>query len=138
MAFIDKTIEIAADVRDVYDAWTAFTDYPTFMETIETVTLVEDDLFHWVAVIEDDTIEWDADVVEQLPDEKITWQAVDGRETGEVRFEKVGADATKVTYQLEYDPKAWEGKPDTVRHWMNRRVEKDLAQFKEMLEAAAC
>ena len=134
---IDRTIEIAADVRDVYEAWTAFADYPTFMETIETVTVVQDDRFHWVAVIEDDIFEWDADVVEPVPDERVSWRAVDGRETGEVRFEKLTAGTTKVTYQLEYDPSGWEGKADTVRHWMRRRVDKDLDHFKKMVEAAA-
>jgi uncharacterized membrane protein len=137
MAFIDKTSEIAADVQKVYAAWTAFEDYPTFMETIETVTLVEEDRLHWVAVVEDDTYEWDADLVEHVPDEKVSWQAIDGRETGEVRFEKLAADRTKVTYQLEYDPAAWEGKADTVRHWMRRRVEKDLENFKTVFEAIA-
>jgi uncharacterized membrane protein len=135
MAFIDKTTEIAADIRTVYDVWSAFEDFPKFMETVETVTLVQDDRLHWVAVIEDDTFEWDADVVHHVPDEKVTWRAVDGRETGEVRFEKLAADMTKVTYQLEYDPAAWEGKADTVRHWMNRRVDTDLAAFKALLEA---
>ena len=134
MAFIDRTIEVAADVRDVYEVWTAFADYPKFMETIETVTVGLDDRLHWVAVVEDDTYEWDADVVEHVPDEKVTWRAIDGRETGEVRFEKLAAGTTRVTYQLEYDPKAWEGKADTVRHWMNRRVDKDLDSFKEMVE----
>ncbi len=135
MAFIDKTVEIAADVQVVYAAWTAFEDYPKFMETIETVTVAQDDRLHWVAVIEDDTFEWDADVVEHVLDQNVTWQAIDGRETGEVRFEKLAGGKTKVTYQLEYDPAAWEGKADTVRHWMNRRVDQDLSRFKEMLEA---
>ncbi len=137
MAFIDKTAEVAADVQKVYAAWTAFEDYPKFMETIETVTVIGDDRLHWGAVIEDDIYEWDADLVEHVPDEKITWRAIDGRETGEVRFEKLGADKTKVTYQLDYDPAAWEGKADTVRHWMRRRVDKDLDNFKQMVEAAA-
>ncbi len=134
MAFIDKTIEVQADVREVYEAWTAFEDYPEFMATIETVTLVEEDRLHWVAVIEDETVEWDADLVEHIPDEKVTWRATDGRESGEVRFEKLDADHTRVTYQLDYDPTAWEGRPDTVRHWMNRRVSEDLEAFKEMVE----
>jgi uncharacterized membrane protein len=137
MAFIDKTTEVAADVQDVYAAWTAFADYPKFMETVETVTVAQDDRLHWVAVVEDDTYEWDADVVEHVPDEKVTWRAIDGRETGEVRFEKLAAGKTRVTYQLEYDPAAWEGKADTVRHWMRRRVERGLDDFKKMLEAAA-
>jgi uncharacterized membrane protein len=135
VAFIDKTIEVAADIREVYEAWTAFEDYPEFMETIETVTIVQEDRLHWVAVVEDETVEWDADVVEHVPDEKVTWRAIDGRETGEVRFEKLAADRTKVAYQLEYDPAAWEGKSDAVRRWMNRRVDEDLDAFKEIVEA---
>ncbi len=136
MAFIDKTIEVEADVRDVYEAWTAFGDYPGFMETIEIVTVIPGDRLHWVALIDEDPCEWDADVVAEVPDEKVTWQAVDGRETGEVRFEKLRAGKTRVTYQLEYHPAAWEGKADTVRHWMRRRVDKDLDEFKKMVEGA--
>ena len=137
MAFIDKTIAVTADVRDVYDAWAAFEHYPKFRKTVEAVTLVEEDQLHWVAVIEEDTVEWDADLVEHVVDEKIAWRAIDGRETGEVRFEKLAAGKTMVTYQLEYDPAAWEGEPDAVRRWMNRRVDKDLDAFKEMVEAIA-
>ena len=80
MAFIDKTTDIAADVHDVYELWAAFEDYPTFMETIETVTVVPDDQLHWVAVVEDDIFEWDAEIVEHVTDEKITWRAIDGRD----------------------------------------------------------
>lgn len=134
MAFIDRTIEVAADVRDVYEAWTAFADYPKFMETITTVAVGPDRTLHWVAVIEEDIFEWDADVVEHTPDQGVTWRATDGRETGEVRFEKLATGMTKVTYQLEYDPAAWEGKTDTIRHWMRRRVDRDLDQFKKMVE----
>jgi uncharacterized membrane protein len=137
MAFIDRTIEVAADVHDAYEVWTAFTDYPEFMECVETVTVTLDDQLHWVALIEDETCEWDTDMVEEVPDTSVTWRAIDGRETGEVRFEKVEAGVTKVTYQLEYAPAAWEGKADTVRHWMRRRVDKDLENFKKMVEAVA-
>lgn len=136
MAFIDRTIAVRAHVRDVYDAWAAFEHYPKFMETVETVTLVEEDQLHWVALMEDGTVEWDADLVEHVVDERITWRAIDGRETGGVRFEKLTSDKTMVTYRLEYDPTAWPGSPDSVRHWMNRRVGKDLDAFKEMVEAA--
>jgi len=137
MAFIDNTIEVDADVRKVYDAWTAFQDFPAFMEVVERVDLVSEDSLHWVAIVEDDLIEWDADVVEHVTDESVSWAAVDGRETGKVTFEKLGADRTSVHYQLEYDPKAWEGKADAVRRWMNKRATKDLAAFKALIEADA-
>jgi uncharacterized membrane protein len=137
MAFIDKTLEVAADIRDVYETWTAFEDYPRFMTTVETVTIVPDDRLHWVAVVEEDTFEWDADIVQHVPEEKITWQAVDGRETGEVRFEKVDAGTTRITYQLEYDPEAWDGQEQSVRRWMQRRVTEDLTEFKRLVEGLA-
>src|SRR5450756_1041637 len=107
MAFVDNTIEVAADIRKVYDAWTAFEDFPEFMEVVERIDLVADDRLHWVAVVEDDVIEWDADIIEHVPDQSVSWQALDGRETGKVTFEKIDSDETKVHYQLEYDPKAW-------------------------------
>ena len=55
--------------------------------------------------------EWDADVVEDVPDEKVTWRAVDGRESGEVRSEKLAGDMTKVTYQLKYTRRLGKAKP---------------------------
>lgn len=134
MAFIDTSREIAADVREVYEAWTAFEDFPTFMAAIETVTILPDERLHWVAVVEDDVYEWDADIVEHVEDEKVVWQALDGREAGEVRFEKLGDQRTKVTYQLEYDPTAWAGTTDAVQRWMSSRVETDLDEFKRILE----
>jgi uncharacterized membrane protein len=135
MAFIDSTIEVDADVREVYDVWTAFEDFPEFMEVVERVDLVPDDSLHWVAVIEDDVIEWDADVVEHIADQSVSWEAVDGRESGKVTFEKVGESKTKVHYELEYDPSAWEGEPDVVHRWMRRRVDDDLKAFKSLIES---
>ena len=135
MAFVDNTVEVDADIREVYDMWTAFEDFPAFMEVVERVDLVPDDSMHWVAVVEDDVIEWDADVVEHVPDQSVAWTAVDGRESGKVTFEKLGAGRTKVHYQLDYDPKAWEGEPDATRRWMRKRVDADLKAFKLFIEA---
>ena len=134
MAFIDDTIEVDADIRTVYDVWTAFENFPAFMEVVERVDLVPDDSLHWVAVIEDDVVEWDADVVEHVTDESVSWRAVDGRETGKVTFEKLASDKTKVHYELEYDPKAWDGEPDKIRRWMRSRANKDLKAFKAFIE----
>lgn len=137
MAFIDNTIEVEADVRKVYDAWTAFEDFPKFMEVVERIDLIPEDSLHWVALVEDDIVEWDADVVEHITDQSVAWRAVDGRETGKVTFDKLGADRTKVHYELEFDPEAWEGEPDMVRSMMVDRVDTDLKAFKQYIEMEA-
>ena len=136
MAFVDNTIEVEADIREVYDTWTAFEDFPEFMEVVERVDVVPDGSSHWVATVEDVVVEWDTDVVEHIQDQSISWRAVDGRETGKVSFEKVAADRTKVHYQLDYDPTAWEDEPERTRRLMRGRVEKDLKAFKSLIERA--
>ena len=134
MAFIDNTIEVDADVRTVYDAWTSFEDYPAFMDIVERVDLVPDDSMHWVAVVEDDIVEWDADVTEHIQDQSVEWHALDGRETGKVTFDKLGENRTKVHYELDYDPAAWEGEPEVIQALMNERVTNDLEEFKAFIE----
>jgi uncharacterized membrane protein len=133
MEFVDKTVEVEADIREVYDTWTAFEQFPEFMEIVERVELVPDDSLHWVAVVEDEIVEWDADVVEHVTDQSVSWQAVDGRETGKVTFDKLGDNRTSVHYQIEFDPEAWEG-DEVTRDWMARRVDEDLVSFKELVE----
>lgn len=135
MEFVDTTVEVAADVRNVYDAWTAFEEYPEFMDVIESVELVQDDQLHWVALVEDDVVEWDSDLIEAVPEERVSWQALDGRETGQVKFDKVESGKTRIHYQLEYDPEAWDGDAADVRDWMQHRVDADLAAFKEYVES---
>jgi len=137
MAFVDKTVEIRADVRRAYGLWTAFEDYPKFMALVERLDVFEEGRLHWVAVLDEQVVEWDADLVERVADERITWYSLDGRERGQVRFEKIDAGNTRVHYQLEYDPAIWPGSPDTVGHWMRRRVESDLETFKQLVEADA-
>ena len=42
MAFVDKTVEVRADIRRVYELWTVFEDYPKFMDVVEHVHLFEE------------------------------------------------------------------------------------------------
>jgi uncharacterized membrane protein len=135
MAFIDREIEVAADIRDVYALWVAFEDYPKFMAEVERVDLVQADATHWVVVVEDEVVEWDADIVQHEPETLIKWEAVDGRETGEVKFEKRAGDKTAVQYKLEFDADAWGRDENEVLEWMEGRVEGGLAAFKELVEA---
>ena len=137
MAFIDRTIVVDADIRDVYALWTAYEDYPSFMTSIESVTLVPDDQLLWVAEVEGETYEWDTDIVEYVDEQKVEWRALDGREVGEVRFEKLSGGRTGVTYQLEFDVGGWEGEPEAVVRWMERRVSEGLEAFREIAEGRA-
>jgi uncharacterized membrane protein len=135
MSFVDKTVEVNADIRAVYALWTAFEDYPRFMTVVDRVDVLEGDKLHWVVVVEEDVVEWDADVVAHTPETRILWRAVDGRETGEVTFDKLAENRTSVHYQLEYEPDAWGADAVAIDRLMAERVATDLEAFKEIVEA---
>jgi uncharacterized membrane protein len=137
MSFVDETIDVVADVKPVYDLWTAFEDYPRFMTVIERVEARSGDRQHWVAVVDEEIAEWDVDIVEHIEETRIRWEAVDGRESGEVSFEKIDSETTRVHYQLEFDPAPWGRDPGMVEGLMEDRVQGDLRAFKNIVEALA-
>ena len=54
-------------------------------------------------------------MVDHVEDTRVRWRATDGRETGDVDFQKLDAGETLVHYQLEYEPDAWGVDPDGLR-----------------------
>ena len=72
-----------------------------------------------------------------MEDTRLRWRATDGRETGDVDFQKLDARETLVHYQLEYEPEAWGVDPEGLRACLHARVRGDLLAFKELAEADA-
>ena len=122
-------------MRTAYDQWTQFEDFPQFMEGVEEVGQIDDSRLHWVAEVGGRRAEWDAKIVDQVPDERISWTAVSGkRNAGEVRFEPLGPNRSKVHLRMEYEP---EGLVETVGGALGlpqRRVKGDLNRFRELIE----
>src|SRR6185503_1869616 len=73
MQTIEKTIEVERPISAVYDQWTRFQEFPKFMEGIKEVRLVDDRHFHWKAEIGGKVKGWDAEIVEQVSDQRIRW-----------------------------------------------------------------
>ena len=74
--------------------------------------------------------------MEHVQDTRLRWRARDGRETGEVTFEKWEAGSTQVHYQLEYEPAPWGVEEEDLRDCLQARVHDDLLAFKELAESA--
>jgi uncharacterized membrane protein len=137
MSTIEKTTRVDVPVRTAYDQWTQFESFPQFMEGVESVRQVDDKHLHWKAKIGGVTREWDAEIVDQTPDERITWRAVDGtKNDGTVSFApRSMEDATEVTLRVEYEPDGFVEKTGDMLNVVERRVEGDLERFKEFIEA---
>lgn len=135
METIEKSIEVEAPISEVYNQWTQFEDFPKFMEGVEEVKQISDRRLFWKAQIWGKTTEWEAEIYEQVPDERIAWRSVVGApNAGAVNFTPTGATRTRVTLSLSYQPLGAAEKIGDALGLVSARVEGDLKRFREFIE----
>ncbi|MFE6649597.1 SRPBCC family protein [Nocardioides sp. NPDC057772] len=136
MSTIQKSVQVGVPVSTAYDQWSQFESFPQFMEGVESVRQLDDKHLHWKAEIGGVTREWDAEIVDQVPDDRITWRAVEGaKNQGTVSFtEDKMSKTTNVTLRLEYEPEGVVEKTGDVLKIVDKRAEGDLERFKEFIE----
>lgn len=134
MSTIEKTIDVEAPVSTVYDQWTRFESFPEFMDGVESVQRLDEQRMHWKAEIAGVTREWDAEIADQVPDQRIAWRSTDGTtNAGTVSFTPAGT-GTRVTLQLDFEPEGFVEKAGDVLNLVDRRAAGDLERFKEYIE----
>jgi len=75
---VEKSVEVEVPVSTAYNQWTQFEEFPEFMSGVREVVQVDDTSLHWVAEIAGVRREWDAEILEQVPDQKVAWAAISG------------------------------------------------------------
>jgi uncharacterized protein YndB with AHSA1/START domain len=134
---VEASVLVNRPVSVVYNQWTQFEDFPLFMGGVEEVTQIDDRTLRWVAEIAGVKRQWKATILEQVPDAKIAWAAIEGAtNAGAVFFEPAGSEQTFVRLHLEHDPKGLVEKAGDALHLVQRRAESDLQRFKEFIESA--
>jgi uncharacterized membrane protein len=104
------------------------------MDGIEEVRQLDATLLHWVATVGGKRAEWDAKIVDQEPDQRITWESTDGKRTsGSVSFEEAGAGRTRIRLHMSYTPEGAE-MIGTAIGLDDRRVRGDLERFRDLIE----
>ncbi len=136
METIDQSIEVDAPISTVYNQWTQFEEFPEFMEGIEQVSQLDDKRLHWVGNVAGHRHEWDAEITDQVPDQRIAWRSTSGtRNDGQVSFSRVSDTRTKVSVQIRFEPEGTMEKMGTALGLASARVKGDLKRFKEFVEA---
>jgi uncharacterized membrane protein len=136
MATIEQSIDVDVPVRTAYNQWTQFEEFPRFMEGVERVTQVDDTHLHWVAEIGGVRREWDAEITEQIPDERVAWTSRDGaHNAGVVTFHRLDPEHTRVMLQLEFDPEGFVETVGDALGFVERRVHGDLERFAQFILA---
>jgi uncharacterized membrane protein len=139
MTRIEESIVVEVPVSTAYNQWTQFEEFPRFMEGVDSVRQIDDTRLHWVAEIGGTREEWDAEIVEQQPDRKVAWRALDALDghhnSGTVTFERLGDNQTRIDVVMEHQT---EGLTETLGSALgmdSRRVKGDLERFKDLIES---
>lgn len=137
-----RAITVNRPVEEIYSFWRAFENFPRFMRHLEEVRDLGNGRSHWKAKAPAGmSVEWDAEVVEDVANERISWRSVEGSEVsneGTVSFLPApGGRGTEVVVELRYDPPA--GKVGQLfaklfREEPGQQMHDDLRAFKQVLE----
>jgi uncharacterized membrane protein len=139
---VQKTLTINKPIEQVYQFWRDFEKFPRFMGHLESVEVTGDRRSHWRARGPAGLrFSWDAEIVEDRPDELISWRSLPGggvQNSGTVSFRRApGARGTEVRVALEYQPPA--GELGRSIAWLfgeepEQQVHDDLRRFKQLME----
>jgi uncharacterized membrane protein len=139
---VRKAITINRTPEEVYRFWRDIENLPRFMAHLETVNELDDRRSYWkVHAPLGTTVEWTAEIVEDRPNELISWRSVEDSQvpnSGTVRFVRAPGDrGTEVHLDLRYDPPAGVVGATIAKLFgrePSQQVDGDLRRLKQVLE----
>jgi len=144
---VQKTINIAASVDDVFAYMTDWERWPHWMSHVREVRASGEagtvgERTHWVVDGPANVpVAWDAEVTQFVPNEVVSWKTVEGspvRHAGTLRFAPNADGGTRVHVQMSYNPPA-----GAIGHTVaailgrdpKRQMDDDLARLKTTIES---
>ncbi|KOT42585.1 cyclase [Streptomyces caelestis] len=136
MSTVKEAVEVEVPVHTAYNQWTQFEEFPNFMEGVEEITQLDARHNHWTTKIGGVRREFDTEIVDQFPDERITWRTTSGdvQQKGTVRFQRVDDGHTRVELVMDVEPGGVAEKAADMLGTIDRRVKGDMRRFKEYIE----
>lgn len=106
---LNGSVFIERSSEEIYNYWRNFEKLPEIMTFLDRVEERGADLSHWViSGPKNSTLEWDSEVINDLPNERISWQSIPGsdiRTWGEVQFKDDSQGrGTNVLVDLYFEP----------------------------------
>ena len=136
MHTVTSEIDIDLPIRTVYDQWTQFEDYPAFMSAVDEVNQLDDRSMYWAISISGVKRGFQAEITEQIPEERIAWRSTSGPEHyGVVTFHELPIDRTRVRLELQWEPEGFLENVGAALQLDDLRVRDDLQEFARLMES---
>ncbi|WP_270886804.1 SRPBCC family protein [Pedococcus sp. 5OH_020] len=126
-----ESVDVPLSREKAYQQWTQFEDFPTFMKKVEHVSQEEDEKVKWKAQIFWSHRTWDANIIDQVPNERIVWksQGPKGHVDGAVTFHELAPNLTRILMVLEYHPKGLFEHTGNIWRAQGRRARLEFKHF---------
>jgi uncharacterized membrane protein len=139
---VEKSVLINRDATELYAYWREFENLPAIMRHLDSVTTLDDQKSHWVAIgPAGKKFEWDAEIYNEKPDELIALRSMPGADivnAGSVHFERASfGRGTRVKVVLNYNIPGGKltalfAKPFGTEP--GQLIEDELRRFKQLME----
>jgi uncharacterized membrane protein len=132
---VTESVDVDVPVRIAYNQWTQFEEFPRFMGGVSEIRQLDATHTHWKTEIAGIKREFDAEITEQLPDERVAWKSTEGeKQAGVVTFHRLDDSHTRVTVQMDYETQGVVEKAGSALGVVGHRVKGDLHRFKDFIE----
>ncbi len=138
----NKTITIHRNKVEVYNFWRRLENLPLIMKHVKNVVKTAEGKYRWEAEFNNQTFKWNAEITEDIPNERISWTTIDAsdvRNTGTVEFYNVPKNkGTELRVSMQYTPaKSKLGRlmANFLDPVFTQMVKDDLKRFKHMMES---
>jgi uncharacterized membrane protein len=138
---VEESVSINRPLSELYRFWRNFENLPKFMNHLESVSIRDEGISHWVATGPAGTrVEWDARIINEVPHKVIGWQSLDGSSVstaGSVNFDE-DPHGTRIAVHLQYNPpggKLGAAVAKLFGEEPNQTIREDLRRLKQLMEA---
>ena len=137
---VDESVTINKPIGEVYRFWRNLENLPQFMDHLESVSMRDAGVSHWVAKgPAGSKVEWDARIINEVENRTIGWQSLEGSTistAGSVNFAE-SPRGTEVRVHFQYNPPGGKLGAAIARLFgeePNQTVREDLRRLKRLLE----
>jgi uncharacterized membrane protein len=138
---VERSVTVMRPRAEVFAFWRQLENLPRFMIHLESVEHTTPGRTRWTAKSPGGSVEWDAEITEEVADERIAWRSLPGSEVanaGSVTFRDAPGDrGTEVHVALHYDVpggKAGVMVAKLLGEEPSSQVRDDLRRFKQVME----
>lgn len=133
-----ESVDIKAPVAVSWKLWSDVTRWPEFLSHVRHVERIDDRRFAWQLSLPGADKAFVAELTEVVPEDRIAWRTTEGvHHAGVVTFHHVTDSTSRVTLQIEYDPKGFVERLGALTNLDSTLANYDLGEFQKLAEVAA-